>query len=104
MTERPRVVYAREPGLAVAEFQRVLVKSGLGAIRPVDDEPRLKEMLSGANLILTARLDQAGHPLVGVARCITDFAWCCYLAGPRALASAKDCSTRRAARSGRASV
>jgi GNAT superfamily N-acetyltransferase len=80
MSERARVVYAREPDLGVAEFRRVLVESGLGAIRPVEDEPRLMEMLSGANLILTARLDQGGRPLVGVARCITDFAWCCYLA------------------------
>jgi ribosomal protein S18 acetylase RimI-like enzyme len=79
MTERPRLLYAREQTLDVAEFRRVLVESGLGAIRPVEDEPRLKTMLSGANLILTARLKQSGHPLVGVARCITDFAWCRYL-------------------------
>lgn len=79
MTERPRILYAREPTLDVTEFRRVLVESGLGAIRPVEDEPRLGAMLSAANLIVTARLEQAGHPLVGVARCITDFAWCCYL-------------------------
>ena len=36
-------------------------------------------MLSGANLIVTARLEEAGSPLVGVARCITDFCWCCYV-------------------------
>jgi GNAT superfamily N-acetyltransferase len=36
-------------------------------------------MLSRANLVVTARLQQSGSPLVGVARCITDFAWCCYL-------------------------
>ncbi|HET8728619.1 MAG TPA: GNAT family N-acetyltransferase [Alphaproteobacteria bacterium] len=79
MTEPPRVLYAREPTLEVGEFRRVLVDSGLGAIRPVEDEPRLEAMLSAADLILTARLDRPGTPLVGVARCITDFAWCCYL-------------------------
>lgn len=89
MSERPRVLCAREPDLAVAEFRRVLVESGLGAIRPVDDEPRLKEMLAGANLILTARLDRDGGPLVGIARCITDFAWCCYLAELAVCASAQ---------------
>lgn len=79
MTERPRILYAREPGLDVAEFRRVLVESGLGATRPIDDEPRLKQMLSAADLILTARLDQPDRLLVGVARCVTDFSWCCYL-------------------------
>jgi ribosomal protein S18 acetylase RimI-like enzyme len=73
------IQYAREPDLSVAEFRRVLQESGLGAIRPMDDEPRLQAMLSAADLILTARLDQAGAPLVGLARRITDFAWCCYL-------------------------
>ncbi len=79
MTERSSILYAREPSLDVAEFRRVLVESGLGASRPVDDEPRLKAMLSGANLIVTARLEQPGSPLVGVARCMTDFCWNCYL-------------------------
>jgi GNAT superfamily N-acetyltransferase len=80
MSEPIRIIYAREPSLDVAEFRGVLVESGLASIRPVDDEERLRAMLSGANLILTARLDQPGQPLVGVARCITDFVWCCYLA------------------------
>ena len=79
MVESPRILYARETTLNVTEFRRVMLESGLGAIRPVEDEPRLDEMLSGANLILTARLDAVGNPLVGVARCVTDFAWCCYL-------------------------
>ena len=88
MTESPRLLYAREPSLDVAEFRRVLVESGLGAIRPIDDEPRLKKMLSQADLIVTARWDRAGHPLVGVARCITDFSWCCYLSDLAVCASA----------------
>jgi GNAT superfamily N-acetyltransferase len=79
MTERPRIIYAREPMLDVSEYRRVLVESGLGKIRPVDDEPRLAAMLAAAGLIVTARLEQPGSPLVGLARCITDFAWCCYL-------------------------
>jgi ribosomal protein S18 acetylase RimI-like enzyme len=73
------VRYAREQSLDAAEFRRVLVESGLGASRPVDDEPRLQAMLSGANLIVTARLEEAGSPLVGVARCITDFCWNCFV-------------------------
>ena len=79
MTERPRVLYAREPTLDVADFRRVLVESGLGTIRPIEDEPRLRTMLSAANLIVTARWDEPGSRLIGVARCVTDFSWCCYL-------------------------
>ena len=89
MTERPRIFYAQEPKLAVSEFRRVLVDSGLGTIRPVDDELRLQEMLSAADLILTARLDDADRTLAGVARCITDFSWCCYLSELAVSASAQ---------------
>ena len=79
MTEHRRVIYAREPGLTIFEFRRLLVKSGLGSTRPVGDESRLAAMLTAADMILTARVDEPGNALVGVARCITDFAWCCYL-------------------------
>jgi len=73
------VLYAREQDLSVAEFSRVLDESGLGATRPLDDPARIEEMLRGANLIVTARLDGPKRELVGVARAITDFSWCCYL-------------------------
>lgn len=89
MSEPPRVLYAREPALSVAEFRQVLEESGLGATRPVDDEPRLQAMLAAADLVLTARLDTPDAPLVGVARAITDFAWCCYLTELAVSASAQ---------------
>ena len=73
------VVYAVEPALDANEFRAVLVDSGLGSIRPIDDLPRLQAMLSAAQLVVTARLDEPGRPLVGAARTITDFAWCAYL-------------------------
>ena len=79
MSETPRILYGREQDLDVAEFRRVLVESGLGRIRPVDDEPRLQAMIDGATLIVTARLDRPGRPLVGVGRGVTDSVWCCYL-------------------------
>ena len=79
MAENSHVLYANEPALDVAEFRKVLVESGLGETRPVDDPARLRAMLSGANLVLTARLDIEGKPLVGVARAVTDFAWVCYV-------------------------
>lgn len=88
MNGETEIVYAREQDLGVEEFRRVLVESGLGATRPVDDPARLARMLSGANLILTARVTRPGGELAGVARCITDFSWNCYvneLAVPRLL-------------------
>lgn len=85
----PGVLYAREPTLSVAEFRRVLAESGLGALRPVDDPARLQAMLDNAGLIVTARLDTLDRPLVGVARGITDGAWCCYLSDLAVCASAQ---------------
>lgn len=79
MAEPSKVIYASEPALDVAEFRRVLVESTLGEVRPVDDAARLRTMLANADLVLTARLDIEGKPLIGVARAITDFAWVCYI-------------------------
>jgi GNAT superfamily N-acetyltransferase len=79
MTQSTPVHYAEEPDLDVAEFNRVLLESGLGMTRPTGDLPRIQQMLAEADLIVTARLDRPDRTLVGVARCITDFSWCCYL-------------------------
>ncbi|MDX8527230.1 GNAT family N-acetyltransferase [Mesorhizobium sp. MSK_1335] len=84
-----KVLYASEPTLEVAEFRRVLVESGLGETRPIDDEARLKTMLGNANLVLTARLDIEGKPLIGIARGITDFSWVCYISELAVAASAQ---------------
>ncbi len=51
----------------------------MAGIRPIGDDARLRTMLTCANLILTARLDAPGQPLMGLARCMTDFALCCYV-------------------------
>jgi ribosomal protein S18 acetylase RimI-like enzyme len=73
------VHYAAEPKLSATDFRRVLDESGLGASRPIEDAARLATMLSSADLIVTARRNQPNGALVGVARCVTDFSWCCYL-------------------------
>ena len=67
-------VYAREDWLGADEYIDVVVKSGLN--RPVGDRGRIERMLAHANLIVTAR--QEGR-LVGLARSLTDFCFCCYL-------------------------
>ncbi|AZO04165.1 MULTISPECIES: GNAT family N-acetyltransferase [unclassified Mesorhizobium] len=89
MADPSRVLYASEPRLDVAEFRRVLVDSGLGETRPIDDEARLKTMLDRANLVLTARLDRPDRQLVGVARGVTDFSWVCYISELAVSASAQ---------------
>jgi len=47
-----------------------------GLRRPIDDLNRLKKMIENANLLVTA---WDGEKLVGVARALTDFGYCCYL-------------------------
>lgn len=71
------ITYAIEEGLSVNEFIDVLKRSGLAARRPVDEPARIEAMLANANLVVSAR-DETGR-LIGVARSITDFAYCCYL-------------------------
>ena len=73
------MIYAAEPDLGVEAFCRVLVESGLGDGRPLNDLERMGRMLAEADLVVTAHLGSATGALVGVARCITDFCWCCYL-------------------------
>lgn len=71
------IVYAIEEGLAPEEFIDVLERSGLAARRPVGEPDVVKGMVENASLTVTAR-DENGL-LIGVARSVTDFAYCCYL-------------------------
>ncbi|SHS11906.1 Predicted acetyltransferase [Mycobacteroides abscessus subsp. abscessus] len=60
--------------ISVAELADVFRKSGIR--RPVEDLPRLQKMLEQADITMTA---WDGMRLVGIARAITDFSYCCYL-------------------------
>lgn len=71
------IAYAVEPDLGADEFIDVLRRSTLAERRPVDDHPRIEKMLANADLIVTAR--DGNGVLVGVARAVTDFSYCCYL-------------------------
>ena len=70
------IYYKVENPLDPAEFKDVLVRSTLAERRPVDDFDRIKKMCDNSNLIVTARKDKK---LIGVARSVTDFAYCTYL-------------------------
>ena len=59
-----------------AEFVDLLKRSTLSERRPIDDPKCIKAMLKHANLLCTAWDDAK---LVGVARSVTDFEYCCYL-------------------------
>ena len=62
--------------ISVEQFIELLNKTTLGARRPLDDEKRVAAMLHHADLLVTA---WDGERLVGAARSVTDFAYCCYL-------------------------
>ena len=69
------VVYAVEKDLSADAFVDVLERSTLAERRPVKERARIEAMLRNADLVVTARIEGR---LVGVARSITDFAFCCY--------------------------
>jgi ribosomal protein S18 acetylase RimI-like enzyme len=58
------------------QFVDLLRRSTLAERRPVDDQKCIAAMLEHANLLCTA---WDGSALVGVARSVTDFEFCCYL-------------------------
>ncbi|MEX1039285.1 MAG: GNAT family N-acetyltransferase [Pirellulaceae bacterium] len=68
--------YQIEPDLSGEAFIDLLERSTLAERRPVRDRDRIEQMLYGADVIVTAR---AGEILVGVARAISDLAYCTYL-------------------------
>lgn len=71
------IVYTTEAWLDPAEFTDVLHRSGLAERRPVGDAERIRRMVKNASIIVCARTTEGR--LVGVARSLTDFAFCCYL-------------------------
>ena len=62
--------------ISAAEFVDLLRRSTLAERRPVDHPACIQAMLQHANLLCTA---WDGDKLVGVARSVTDFEYCCYL-------------------------
>jgi ribosomal protein S18 acetylase RimI-like enzyme len=60
----------------VSTGQVIEVFRSSGINRPVDDEARIAQMLRYGNLTITA---WHGDQLVGFARSLTDYCFCCYL-------------------------
>lgn len=68
------IVYKINEPIDVDEVIRVFRSSGIR--RPVDQKQRIQKMLEHANLTVTA---WDGDRLIGIARALTDFCYCCYL-------------------------
>lgn len=70
------IIYDTGEQLNAAEFADLLKRSTLAARRPINEPERIEAMCRNANIVITARRD---GKLVGVARSISDFAFCTYL-------------------------
>lgn len=68
--------YSTTTPLSPTTFINLLRRSTLAERRPVDDAETIAGMLANADLTVTA---WDGELLVGVARSVTDFNYCCYL-------------------------
>ena len=71
------IVYAQEQSLLVADYVAVLAETTMRDKRPLTNTKRIGEMIAGGNFIVTARENGV---ILGLARCITDYAWVCYCA------------------------
>lgn len=69
-------IYKVVSTVSVNDFIDILNRSTLGQRRPVDDIECIKNMIENADIIVTAVLN---GKIVGVARAITDYSYCCYL-------------------------
>lgn len=87
-----QATYQINTAISPEQFVELLKKCSLGSRRPVDNFFVIKAMLDNADLLITAWANPTNKKdektLVGVARCVTDFSYCCYLSD---LAVAEDC-------------
>jgi GNAT superfamily N-acetyltransferase len=68
--------YRLNADIGIEQFVDLLRRSGLAERRPIDDDTCMAGMVSNGNLTITA---WSGDVLVGIARSVTDFVFCCYL-------------------------
>jgi GNAT superfamily N-acetyltransferase len=71
--DKPQIIYRVNAPVNIDAVAEVYRRSGIK--RPADDRERLTQMFWHANLVVTA-FDE--DRLVGVARSLTDFSYCCY--------------------------
>ena len=70
------IQYKINPKLTTDEFIDILNRSTLGERRPIDDKECIDGMIENADIIVVAI---ENDKIVGVARAVTDYNYCCYL-------------------------
>ena len=70
------ITYTTKKKVSVEDYIDLIGSTSLKDRRPLDDPERIEQMIKNANLTVTA---WDGNELVGIARSVTDFAYCCYL-------------------------
>ncbi|MCL4336561.1 MAG: GNAT family N-acetyltransferase [Candidatus Thermoplasmatota archaeon] len=68
------VVYEKKGTVNANELSELFKKSGIN--RPYEDLDRMQRMIENSDMLVTARID---GQLVGIARSLTDYSYCCYL-------------------------
>jgi GNAT superfamily N-acetyltransferase len=69
-----KITYKTDFTPSVDDIVEVYDNSGL--VRPTTDKERIGKMFKNSDLVVTA---WDGDTLVGIARSVTDFCYCCYL-------------------------
>jgi ribosomal protein S18 acetylase RimI-like enzyme len=70
------LLYSIDRPVTPEQFRDLLVRSTLGERRPIDDAETIAGMVANGTLCVTC---WDGDLLVGIARSVTDFHYCCYL-------------------------
>ena len=70
------LTYTTKKLISVESYVDLISSTSLKDRRPLNDYERIKQMLKNASLTVTA---WDGNELVGIARSVTDFAYCCYV-------------------------
>jgi N-acetylglutamate synthase-like GNAT family acetyltransferase len=69
-----KITYKTDFMPSVDDIVEVYDNSGL--VRPTTDKERIGKMFKNSDLVVTA---WDGNALIGIARSVTDFCYCCYL-------------------------
>lgn len=70
------IQYRVNAPLSCSQYVQFIRTTSLGARRPLADEKSIQAMLDNADLLVSAWCDDA---LVGIARSVSDFHFCCFL-------------------------
>lgn len=70
------LTFSQVNNLTSQQYINLLSQTSLGERRPIQNPEQITNMLKHSNLIIVAWF---GEELVGIARCVTDFTFCCYL-------------------------